>query len=87
MSANSNAHFARVTGNSVIVNFIRPDKAEMRLYNLQGALIADYSSMLKSLGAGTHQIDLSTRPVSNGTYLLKISNGMQTQSLTITLVK
>ena len=87
VSANANAPFARVTRNGVSINFIQPAKAEMRLYNLQGALIADYSSMLKSLSAGTHQIDLSTHSVSNGTYLLKISNGLQTQSMTINLVK
>lgn len=87
MNANSNAPFTRVTRNGVSVNFIHPAKAEMRLYNLQGALIADYSSMLKSLSAGTHHIDFDTRPVSNGSYVLKINNGMRTQSLAVTLVK
>jgi hypothetical protein len=85
--ANSNASFAHVTRNGVSVNFIQPAKAEMKLYNLQGALIADYSSMLKSLSAGMHHIDFGTRPVSNGTYLLKVSNGIQTQSTTINFVK
>lgn len=87
VSANSNVPFARLTRNGVSVNFIQPAKAEMRLYNLQGALIADYSSMLKSWSAGTHHIDFGTRPVSNGTYLLKIGNGIQTQAMTINLVK
>ena len=87
VSANSSASFARMTRNGVSINFGQPGKSEMKLYNLQGALIADYSSMLNSMSAGTHHIDFGTRPVSSGTYLLKISNGIQAKSMTVNLVR
>jgi hypothetical protein len=79
--------FSRLTRNGVVINLTRPDKAEMKLYDLRGVQVADYSAALKSMCVGFHQISFGARPVSNGTYLLKVNNGVQTTSATITLVK
>jgi hypothetical protein len=78
---------AQMTRNGVVVNLVQPDKAEMKLYDLRGVQIADYSSSLRTMCAGPHQIDFGTRPVSNGTYLLKVSNGIQAKCMTINLVR
>jgi hypothetical protein len=77
----------QMTRSGVVVNLARPDKAQMKLYNLRGAQIADYSSDLRALTAGSHKINFGTRPVSNGTYLLKVNNGTRTMASTITIVK
>lgn len=77
----------QLTRNGVIVNLTRPDKAQMKLYDLRGVQIADYSFNLRTLTAGSHKINFGSRPGSNGTYLLKVNNGTRTMSTTITLVK
>jgi hypothetical protein len=79
--------FARLTRSGVNVTLASPAKAEMKLFNLQGVQIADYSATLKSMSAGSHHISYSARPVSNGTYILKINNGAKVMNSTVTIVK
>lgn len=89
----SKAHVAeagvvsRLTRNGVTVNLVRPDKAGMKLYDLRGVEVADYSSALKTMGPGSHRINFNTRTVSNGTYLVSVNNGAQTFRAAISIVK
>jgi Carbohydrate binding domain len=46
--------FSQMTRNGVTVNLVRPDKAAMKLYNLRGMQVADYSSALRSMSPGSH---------------------------------
>jgi hypothetical protein len=86
-NAASAKSFSQMTRNGVSVNLVRPDKAAMKLYDLRGVQVADYSSMLRSMSPGSHQINFGTRTVSNGTYVLAVNNGARVQCATVTLEK
>lgn len=77
----------RCVKNGVIVNLTRPDRAELKLFSLRGMEVADYSSALRSMTAGSHQINFNTRTVSNGTYLVSVNNGERTFRSAISIVK
>jgi hypothetical protein len=77
----------RCVGNGVIVNLTRPDRAELKLFNLRGMQVADYSSMLRSMTAGSHRIGFEGMAVPAGTYLLSANNGEQTFRTTVSIVK
>jgi hypothetical protein len=62
----------RVAGTRATVTLTRAGTSELKLYSLQGALVADYSSSLK---AGSNQIDLLSRNVAGGAYVLKLRDG------------
>ncbi|HUI93877.1 MAG TPA: carbohydrate binding domain-containing protein [Chitinivibrionales bacterium] len=85
--AKKSFEFVRMNGNQVTVTLANPANAEMKLFSLRGVQIADYSAVLRSMNAGSHQINLGSLPVCNGIYLLKVNNGVQTVSKTVTLTK
>ena len=78
---------AQLTPLGVKVNLVRPAQAEMKLYNLHGTLVADYSALLKASPAGLNTISLNNRQVSNGLYLLKISTGARAVSLPLSVIR
>ena len=83
----ANLDVAQLTSQGVKINLVKPAQAEMKLYNLSGALIADYSSILKASFAGLNTISLNNRQVSNGLYLLKINTGARTVSLPLSVTR
>jgi hypothetical protein len=78
---------SQMTRNGVVVNLVRPDKAGMKIFNLRGTLVADYSSALKAMSPGSHQISFGARTIANGTYVLAVNNGERVQNTTVTFAK
>jgi hypothetical protein len=77
----------RCVKNGVVVNLTRPDRAELRLFNLRGMQVADYSSALRSMTAGSHRIGFEAAPVTSGTYLVSVNNGDRSFRSAISIVK
>jgi hypothetical protein len=64
---------------------INPSTAQLKLFDLNGKLVADYSSKVKRMKAGDNVMKMLPPTLSNGTYMVKlVDNGVSASRILVT---